>query len=130
VNLLTDAGLKASPVLVSTKENGRLKTTDPGFEQFNTVMAYGSVDSNFYVLDATDKITPPNIIPPSVVYTDGLVISKLDLNKSVTDQDWVGEISGTRSRSIRNSSTLPQNLTARQNLGDVFLMHRDYARSR
>lgn len=76
VNLLKDADLNASPVLVSTKENGRVNTSVAGVEQFDKVMAYVTIDDHVYVLDATDKITPPNIIPYDVVNTEGLVIAK------------------------------------------------------
>lgn len=131
VNLLKDAGLKASPVLVSTKENGRVKPMDPGYSQFNTVMAYVVIDSSFYVLDATDKYTPANLIPPSVIYTEGLVISKLNLERSITDQDWGW-------RTLWNESQIFQklvNVTAAFNgqgmiIGDAFLMHKDYAREK
>ncbi len=78
VNLLRDAGLPAHPVLVSTRENGRIATFIPGFDQFNKVMAYIELNNQKYILDATEKYTPSNIIPLEVMYSEGLVISKLD----------------------------------------------------
>jgi hypothetical protein len=78
VNLLKDAGLPVHPVLVSTRENGRIMTSIPGFDQFNKVLAYVVLNNKKYVLDATEKYTPTNIIPLEVMYSEGLVISKLD----------------------------------------------------
>lgn len=78
VNLLKDAGLPAHPVLVSTRENGRIMTSVPGFDQFNKVLAYVMLNNKKYILDATEKYTPSNIIPLEVMYSEGLVISKLD----------------------------------------------------
>ncbi len=78
VNLLKDAGLPAHPVLVSTRENGRIMTSIPGFDQFNKVLAYVVLNNKKYVLDATEKYTPSNIIPLEVMFSEGLVISKLD----------------------------------------------------
>lgn len=78
INLLKDAGLKASPVLVSTRENGIAKPASPDISQFDKVMAYVTIGDHFYVLDATDKHTPANLIPHEVMYSEGLVIEKLD----------------------------------------------------
>jgi len=85
INLLKDADLNASPVLVSTKSNGRVNTMVAGIEQFDKVMAYVTIDDNVYVLDATDKITPPNIIPYDVVNTEGLVIAKPGASTSTAE---------------------------------------------
>ena len=78
VNLLKDADLAAHPVLVSTRDNGRVNTRVADYDQFNKVMAYVTIGENVYVLDATDKYTPPNLIPYDVVNTEGLVIEKYE----------------------------------------------------
>lgn len=78
VNLLKDAGLDAKPVLVSTRSNGFINTLIAGFDQFNKVMAYVSIGDDFYVLDATNKDYPSHLIPDEVMYSQGLVIEKLE----------------------------------------------------
>jgi hypothetical protein len=84
VNLLKDADLNAHPVLVSTHENGVVNTADagtrwdPGFLQFDKVMAYVEIGDKSYVLDATEKQTPAHLIPEDVLMTEGLVIEKID----------------------------------------------------
>jgi hypothetical protein len=78
VNLLKDAELKAHPVLVSTRDNGRVNTYVAGFSQFNKVMALVELDGKEYVLDAVEKFTPSKLIPPDVLASNGLVIEKLD----------------------------------------------------
>jgi hypothetical protein len=84
VNLLKDAGLVAHPMLVSTHDNGIVSTVDPGtmfnpgYLQFDKVMAYVEIDKNVYVLDATEKETPAYLIPPDVLVTEGLVIEKIE----------------------------------------------------
>lgn len=78
VNLLKDAGLHAHPMLVSTRSHGMVDPLEPSYYQFNKVMAYVTIDNQVYVLDATDPYTPPNMIPYSVMYSQGLVIEKLD----------------------------------------------------
>jgi Domain of Unknown Function with PDB structure (DUF3857) len=81
VNLLKDADLNAHPVLVSTRDNGRVNTGIAGYDQFDKVMAYVTINENNYVLDATDKHTPANLIPYDVANTEGLVIEKIATNE-------------------------------------------------
>jgi hypothetical protein len=84
VNLLKSAGLSAYPVLVSTHDNGLVNTADagtfdyPGFYQFNKAMAYVEIGDRKYVLDATEKDVPAHLVPPDVLMTEGLVISKIE----------------------------------------------------
>lgn len=78
INLLKDAGIKVRPVLVSTRDNGILNTALPGYDQFNKVLAYVEMNGNLYVLDATEKETPSNMIPLEVMASEGLVIEKLE----------------------------------------------------
>jgi hypothetical protein len=78
INLLKDADLKARPVLLSSRENGVVNTSTAGYDQFNKVMAYVEIDAKHYVLDATEKITPPQLIPLNVIASEGLVIEKPD----------------------------------------------------
>lgn len=97
VNLLRDADLQAHPVLVSTHENGIVNTTDagtlfdPGFFQFDKVMAYVEIADKVYVLDATEKQTPVHLIPEDVLMTEGLVIEKIETSewgwKTLFDKD-------------------------------------------
>lgn len=81
VNLLKDADLDAYPVLVSTRENGRINTSDPGYSQFDKVLAYVNIKDKVYVLDATDKYASPNLIPWEVMNSVGLVIERFDTFK-------------------------------------------------
>ncbi len=76
VNLLKDAGLKAHPVLISTRKHGRINAFNPTTRQFNKVMAYVEIDSNVYVLDATEMLTPARLIPQDAIASEGLVIEK------------------------------------------------------
>jgi hypothetical protein len=82
VNLLKDAGLDAYPLLVSTREHGQINQFVPSTRQFDKVMAYVKIpqmtQDKIYVLDATDKYTPSHLIPYDVMYSEGLLIEKLD----------------------------------------------------
>jgi hypothetical protein len=93
VNLLKDAGLNAYPVLVSTHDNGRVSTLLADYQQFNKVLAYVKIGEKTYVLDATDKVTPTHLYPRDVMFTEGLVIEKLETYewgwKSIWDESMI-----------------------------------------
>ena len=76
-HLLKNSGVKAYPMLVSTRENGLL---DPAFVdrfQINSLVAFVPVDSNkYYVLDATNKYNMYNQVPFDLLNSYGLCLNK------------------------------------------------------
>lgn len=88
INLLRDAGLKVSPVLVSTHSNGRISMTFPEIYQFNKVLAYVEIDGKSYVLDGTDRFTPSGMIPADVMATEAMVLDKTLPNSLKVTELW------------------------------------------
>ena len=78
INLLRDADLDAHPMLVSTRENGIVNTMVAGYDQFDKVLAYVTIDKKNYILDATEKLTPSYLMPLEVIASEGLLIEKSD----------------------------------------------------
>jgi hypothetical protein len=76
VDLLRDAGLRAYPLLVSTRDHGRVNTGYPLLTQFNETMAYVLIGGKTYVLNGADKFNPYRLIPYDVQYTQGYVIDR------------------------------------------------------
>ncbi len=74
IKLLNDAGLKASPILFSTRENGLVAPNYPDDGQFDCVMAYVGIGTGFFILDATNKVINYKLTPEQVVNTNGFVI--------------------------------------------------------
>jgi len=78
-HLLQKSGIKVYPMLVSTKDNGKINPAYPNGYQFNSTVAYIPVDSNkFYVLDATDKYNIYNEPPSDLLNRFGFCINKSD----------------------------------------------------
>ena len=76
ISLLRDAGLKAFPLLVSTRDNGTVNTIYPFLDQFNNAMTYVLIGDNHYVLNAADKYNPSYLIPYDVLNNDAFVVDK------------------------------------------------------
>ncbi|MBU2948987.1 DUF3857 domain-containing protein [Zobellia uliginosa] len=72
--MLQEAGLCASPVLVSTRSHG--VPLSPTREGFNYVIASVEIDGNLILLDATNKYTRPNLLPTRALNWFGKKIQK------------------------------------------------------
>jgi len=72
--MLREAGLKANPILVSTRDNG--VALYPSHSSYNYVIAGLETDKGIVLLDATSKFTQPNIIPERALNWQGRMIRK------------------------------------------------------
>ena len=63
IGLLREAGLTSYPIALSTRSNGMIVPEYPGENAFDYVIAYVKIDDNYYLLDATDKYSLPNLLP-------------------------------------------------------------------
>lgn len=75
---LRDAGVKAYPLLVSSKENGPISLTYPFLRQFNALMVYALDGTDKYVLNAADKENAIDLIPVNVLYTNALLVASAE----------------------------------------------------
>ncbi len=78
VKLLTDAGISASPMLFSTRQHGLVTPYYPFINQFNSVMAYVTINDKYFVLDATNKNAHYKLIPEQVTNTKGFLVQGED----------------------------------------------------
>lgn len=89
VSMLRNAGLDANPVLVSTKSNG--VPLFPTRNGFNYIIAAVSLGNGYLVMDASERYSLPNMLPPRALNWQGRLISK---NGSAA---WLNLSSGTKS---------------------------------
>lgn len=120
VNLLNKAGLKAYPLLVSERWNGRINKSMPFIDQFNNVFAVVLIGEKKYYLDATDKFTPAHITPTSILNTSAYIIS--------VKEGMLVDIMETEKR-MRDIIVVQGNLAGDGTYGGtVQVISRDYAR--
>jgi hypothetical protein len=63
IAMLRKVGVSADPVILSTRENGRLNRFFPIMQKFNDVIAKVNIDGVVYLVDATDPLRPYNMLP-------------------------------------------------------------------
>lgn len=122
INLLKAADLEVYPILVSERYHGKVNSEYPFVDQFNTVYAVVFVDGKKYYLDATDKLTPPHIIPYNVLNTTGFILGKkVGGLVYITDE----------ALQYRDFITVIANVTPDEKItGQAFVNSSDYARIR
>ena len=74
INILNDAGVKATPILFSTREHGLVTPHYPFINQFNMVMAFVAIKDKTFVLDATNKMINYKLVPEKIVNTNGFIV--------------------------------------------------------
>ena len=82
VMFLRNAGISADPVILSTRGHGYLNTYVPIIRQFNRTIASATIEGKTYLMDATNKLRPYNILPTSCLNGQGLKITP-------TGPEWV-----------------------------------------
>ncbi|WP_321307553.1 DUF3857 domain-containing protein [Marinifilum fragile] len=75
VVLLNKLGIKADPVILSTRSHGLLSLFSPSQSKFNYVIASCKVGENRIYLDATDANCPSNLLPERCINDKGRLIS-------------------------------------------------------
>ncbi len=76
-HLISQSGVKAYPMVVSTREHGSIDYYNTSLKQFNRAVVYIPIDSvKEYILDATSKYSLYNEIPENLLNSHGLYIDK------------------------------------------------------
>ncbi len=76
LKLLKEAGIKAYPVLLVTREQGRVNPSLPIMHQFNHVIVKAIVDNKTYFLDAIDGERPYNLLDYQALVPIGWELSE------------------------------------------------------
>ncbi len=74
LQMLREAGIEAYPVLMSTRDNGKLQTVYPVMAQFNHVICAAKVDEKTHYLDAKSELRPYNLLPVADLNGDALLV--------------------------------------------------------
>ncbi len=96
--LLESAGFDATPVLISTRTHGKIKSDYPFLHFFNNVLVLVNDPSGKFITDGTSELISYNRIPPNCINEKGLVV-KVGENEEIT---WLN-LSNSLPSSISNN---------------------------
>ncbi|AMM50988.1 hypothetical protein TH61_07045 [Rufibacter sp. DG15C] len=76
VAMLRDAGLESYPIVLSTRDHGRVPTHAPMLNKFNYVVAFVKTPKGDLLLDATDPFMPLGQLPKHCLNGQGWLVAK------------------------------------------------------
>jgi hypothetical protein len=76
LGMLNNTDITAKPVILSTRDHGKIKSDFPFISFFNYVVILVSYDDKNILLDATNPLLPYYIIPPNCLNEQGLLLDK------------------------------------------------------
>jgi hypothetical protein len=127
VAMLRHAGLNAHPVLISTRDHGRVMPSYPFVHQFNGLVAAVRTEGDWMLLDATDPLRPAGLLPELALNGKGWLVRRknpvwipLPSRRASRDVIVTGQISaaGTLSGTVRVTDTGYRALQSRRILSD------------
>jgi transglutaminase-like putative cysteine protease len=74
INMLRTAGFESHPVVISTRDNGKVDWTFASVNAFNHVLTLVNLNDVLYMLDPLDDIIPFGVLSPSSLNQSGLLI--------------------------------------------------------
>ncbi len=92
--VLNEAGMKASPVILSTRNHGKVHPAYPFSHYFNDVVCFVEFDGQSALVDATEILLPYNKLPLRCVNEIGLVVEE-------GDERWVSLESSDESMALQ-----------------------------
>ncbi len=72
--MLREAQIDARPVLLSTRQNGKIQTMYPIVNQFDYVITRALVGKSVFLMDATDRFRPYYLLPQRALNHTGLLV--------------------------------------------------------
>ena len=78
ISMLHYAGLEVYPLIISTRDHGKIQSLFPMVGQFNSVLAYINIGEKEYFLDATSSLRPYNLLPEAALNHVGYLIDKIN----------------------------------------------------
>lgn len=74
--MLRNVGVEAHPVLLSTRDHGKMQPAYPFLSQFNTTAVYVETPDQAYLLEATDPLRPHTLLPVRALNGTGWVVTE------------------------------------------------------
>jgi Domain of Unknown Function with PDB structure (DUF3857) len=121
LNLLQHNDIEAYPILVSTRDHGRVFTGYPFLRQFNSLNVMAKDGEKWYIMNGADKYTPTHLIPADVMTTEALMVDK-------KNSSWVTlwDASMMERHNVSYMATLSENGLLS---GDAFVTSTGYAKN-
>ncbi len=93
LGILQSQGVNCKPVIISTRNHGKVYENFPSADLFNDVLIIATVGEKKLILDATDPYCPTNLIPANCCNGKGFIIDE-------EKEQWANIYNNTPSRDL------------------------------
>lgn len=76
IGMLNSVEIEAHPLIISTRDHGKIKHDYPFLSFFNNVIIYADIDGKKILSDATEPLLANDKIPSNCINDNGLIIQK------------------------------------------------------
>jgi hypothetical protein len=87
VNLLKSVGMEAIPMLANERQRGKIDINYPFIDQFSQVVTMVKLPGKYLIIDASDKETPFDMVPLSLLNTYAYKVDKKDNGLMIIEDD-------------------------------------------
>jgi len=117
-NMLNIAEIEAYPVLLSTRDHGKINLKYPFIDDFNTTVVYVEFDGRGLLLDASLKLLPFGVIHPNCLNEEGLILNR-------KNPEWI-KLHPQLAGLTRNIVTLEYDATEERYVGHISQHYEGY----
>jgi hypothetical protein len=100
MNMLHHAHIKVDPIMISTREHGRLVTELPQLRQFNHLLARVVLENDILYLDASDQFCPAGVLGTECAVHSGLLVTESG-----------GKIIKIKAKQVRNQTHISSDMS-------------------
>ncbi|MDZ7690063.1 MAG: hypothetical protein U5K69_02725 [Balneolaceae bacterium] len=76
IAMLRGADIQAWPLLISSRQYGKINRSFPSYFQFNGLLAYSEINGKSYFMDGSFSHSYPNLLPVESFNETGLLLKK------------------------------------------------------
>ena len=116
IGLLKSIDIEAYPVIISTRENGKIKADYPYSHFFNYVLILANIDGQVILTDATEILLPNARIPVRCINDKGLIIKD-------DEPEWINLQSNFSSEIQKDFAIYPDKQTSKV---DIEILANEY----
>ena len=127
-SLLNSAGLETYPVLLSTRDHGKIQADEPFLQFLNYVIVLVRLPDQNILLDATEPLSPFGILPSRCLNEKGVIVKKDSVEWISLVNDNSSEITDSvRIRFVSGPGTVVTDHLMRATGNDALRLRRNYA---
>lgn len=130
IGLLRSVGIKASPVILSTRDHGKILYDYPYAHFFNNVIILAEFNNQRILTDATEPLNPNTVIPAKCINDKGLILQDDKVEWMNLTSSQTSEIEIHINTSIYENIEFKSDVSIKSSLYEAIAYKKNYAENK